>query len=253
MLQPPHGAGAITRRRERQAPPPLAWCKSMSDSGGAVTAASDLSLRANGFGGNGPNNGGAGYGGEAYVLASGGNVTVGGTLNLSARGTGGSGTSGTGGYGEGGYAWVDIYDGAQLNGNVNFTTNALGGGGNVGGDAYGGSSWLYVEGSLTGPSVLFDSSATGGAGAVAGGYGEGGDAGVDVYGTGNVAANIAMQRQRGRRKRLERYWRRRYGGYADIYASDGGTLNGDTLTVTANAAAGTGAIRTDTHREAASG
>ena len=32
-----------------------------------------------------------------------------------------------------------------------------------------------------------------------------------------------------------------YGGYADIYAYDGGTLNGGALTVTANAAAGTGA------------
>ncbi len=210
------------------------------DSGGAVTAASDLSLRSNGFGGNGPNNGGAGYGGEADVFNSGGNVTVGGTLNLSARGTGGSGTAGTGGYGEGGYAWVDIYDGAQLNGDVNFTTNALGGSGNVGGDAYGGSSWLYVEGSLTSPSVLFDSSATGGAGAVAGGYGEGGDAGLDIYGTANVATNIAMNVNAAGGSASAGTGGDAYGGYADIYASDGGTLNGGTLTVTANATAGTG-------------
>ena len=215
--------------------------------GGATLGTLHVKFTSQGGAGGTGSTGVGGRGGDAYSGYS--SVLVGGDLtsdliSAEARATGGNGgagsTQGDGGYAEGGYVYADIYDGAQLNGNVNLTTTALGGSGNVGGDAYAGSSSLYVEGSLTSPSVLFDSSATGGAGVVAGGYGEGGDASIDVYGTANVVTNIGMNVNAAGGTASNGTGGDAYGGYADIYASDGGTLNGGALTVTANATAGTG-------------
>lgn len=170
---------------------------------GATLAVSSLSLRAGGSGGAGGTgttasggSGGDGTGGTARVTAgTGGTVSSAGAAGLDGGATGGNaGTSGgtapsgAGGGAVGGSAELATQGGTIRVPGATLSATAAGGrsptgiGGAAGTAGHAGSALLTVNGgtlAISGPATV-DATATGGAGAVSGGYGFGGSAGLAV-------------------------------------------------------------------------
>jgi len=169
---------------------------------GGTIAAADLGIVANGLGGTGFG-GGGGIGGNVQVLASGGTLDFGGTVSLGARGIGGAGAPGAGGAGAGTLALVSVSDGGSLTfDQLAIDASGIGGSGSTGGQGLGGFSpdapqeigsgaFLLVSGgSATGNGVTLAAAGTGGAGlGDVGGDGLGGTAQIAGLGE-DVPSNI---------------------------------------------------------------
>lgn len=146
--------------------------------------AGDLSLSADGTGGNASaaaGTGGTGTGALAFVVSRVGTVTIGGNSSLSADGAGGNGgTNGTGGDGIGGLALLRAETGGEFQataGSMSVTATGAGGNGATGGAGRGGQVRIganTAQMALAG-AILVDTTGVGGTGTTgAGGQGLGG-------------------------------------------------------------------------------
>lgn len=169
--------------------------------GGNVTAG-QLSVFANGNGGDGFI-GGNGMGGSraGLFMNTNGSFTIG-SFVANALGFGGFGEGGVGGIGEGGQAFIGFQDGVgQINGDVTIDASGIGGSSDTtnGGDGIGGIADIAIftavtgQGTITGHSNVLASGIGGGAGEDAvGGTGTGGEAYVLSQAGGTITLGSAQ-------------------------------------------------------------